>query len=404
MAVGLPLSGEVLPVDGVLLAVTAAGIKVGGEPDTVLVDLAEGSTTVGVFTKNIFCAAPVTVCKQHLEIDKPRCFIINSGNANAAMGNTGIEDALRVCEFIAGSSEVRKQQVLPFSTGVIGERLPVDKIVSAYPRLLADLSADGWKRAAQGIMTTDTRAKACSIQVLIKGSPITITGICKGSGMIRPDMATLLVYLATDASVKQDLLQSLLQQAVDQSFNRITIDTDTSTNDSCMLSATHKSGIVIGATDESLDLFSTALNELCRQMAQEIVRDGEGATKFVEVVVERGRNSAECLTIAYAIAESPLVKTALFASDANWGRIVMAIGKADVTDLDNRLIDVYLGSVRIVHNGERDPDYREEMGSKVMQKEEIVVRISLGRGTAAESVWTCDLSHEYVRINAEYRT
>lgn len=404
MAVGLPLAGEVLPVEGVSLAVTAAGIKAGGELDAVLISLAEGSTTVGVFTKNIFCAAPVTVCKQHLELDRPRCFIINSGNANAAMGNAGIEDALRVCECIAASSELRKQQVLPFSTGVIGERLPVDKIISAHPKLLADLSTAGWTGAARGIMTTDTRPKACSNQVLINGSRITITGICKGSGMIRPDMATLLVYLATDASVEKDLLQSLLQKAVDQSFNRITIDTDTSTNDSCMLSATHKSGISIDAADESLDLFSTALNALCQQMAQEIVRDGEGATKFVEVKVQQGRDSDECLAIAYAIAESPLVKTALFASDANWGRIVMAIGKAGVQDLDTRLIDIYLGSVRIVHNGERDPDYHEEMGSEVMQKEEIVVRISLGRGRVAESVWTCDLSHDYIQINAEYRT
>ena len=404
MPVGLPLAGEVLPVDGVALAAAAAGIKAGAELDVVLISLAEGSTTVGVFTRNAFCAAPVTICKDHLEINEPRCFIINSGNANAAVGVHGIEDALHVCEVISASSDFGKQQVLPFSTGVIGERLPVDKIIYACPQLLADLSADGWQRAARGIMTTDTRPKACSQQVKINGSPVTITGICKGSGMIRPDMATLLVYLTTDAAIEKSLLQSLLQSAVDQSFNRITVDTDTSTNDSCVLSATHKSGISINADDESLSLFSTALTDLCQQMAQEIVRDAEGASKFVEVKVEQGKDSAECLAIAYSIAESPLVKTAFFASDANWGRIVMAIGKAGVPDLNTGLIDIWLGSVPIVRNGERDPDYHEDKGSDVMRQEEILVRVSLGRGSMAESIWTCDLSHDYVRINAEYRT
>jgi glutamate N-acetyltransferase/amino-acid N-acetyltransferase len=404
MAVGMPLEGEVLPVEGVSLAVAAAGIKAGDGLDLVLISLVEGSTTVGVFTRNVFCAAPVTVCKEHLALAVPRCFIINSGNANAAVGATGIEDALRVCDAIAASTDFGMQQVLPFSTGVIGERLPVDKIISACPKLLEDLSANGWKGAAQGIMTTDTRPKACSKQVTINASPVTITGICKGSGMIRPDMATLLVYLATDAVVEKELLQALLQTAMDQSFNRITVDTDTSTNDSCVLTATHKSGISINADDESLDLFSTALNELCQEMAQEIIKDAEGATKFVEVKVEQGKHPAECLAIAYAVAESPLVKTALFASDANWGRIVMAIGKAGVLDLNTSLIGIWLGPIRIVRNGERDPDYQEEMGSEVMREEEIVIRVALGRGSVVESVWTCDLSYDYVRINAEYRT
>jgi glutamate N-acetyltransferase/amino-acid N-acetyltransferase len=390
MAVGSPLAGEVLPVDGVTLAAVSAGIKSGGELDLVLISLAEGSTTAGVFTRNVFCAAPVTLCKRHLDAIDPRCFIINSGNANAAVGARGIEDALSICEVIAASFGLKKQQVLPFSTGVIGEPLPVDKIVSACSELLQSLSAEGWKGAARGIMTTDTRPKACTKQVQINDVPVTITGICKGSGMIRPDMATLLVYLMTDAAIEKGLLQSVLQSAMDSSFNRITVDSDTSTNDSCVLSATHKSGVSINADDGSLKLFSDALTDLCQQMAQEIVRDAEGATKFVEVKVEQGKDSAECLAVAYAIAESPLVKTAFFASDANWGRIVMAIGKAGVRDLDTGLVNVWLGPVHVVNNGERDADYREELGS--------------GRGSTAESVWTCDLSHEYVTINAEYRT
>ncbi len=404
MAVGSSLDGKILPIEGVSLAATASGIKPGNALDLVLVSLAEGTSTVGVFTSNVFCAAPVTVCRQHMAIDQPRYFIVNSGNANAAVGDAGIQDALLTCEQIAISTQVKKHQVLPFSTGVIGERLPVEKIVAACPTLLKDLSEQGWKDAARGIMTTDTRLKACSTQIEIDGAPVTITGICKGSGMIRPDMATLLVFLATDASIEGALLQSLLREAVNNSFNRITIDSDTSTNDSCMLSATHKSGVLINAATRAASLFADALNGLCRQMAQEIVRDGEGATKFVEVNVAQGKNSRECLAVAYAVAESPLVKTALFAEDANWGRLVMAIGKAGVDDLDTRSVDISIGSVRILHHGEKDPDYSEAMGSEVMQKEEIVIRISLGRGEAAESVWTCDLSHDYVRINAEYRT
>jgi glutamate N-acetyltransferase/amino-acid N-acetyltransferase len=404
MAVGEPLSGQILPIEGVTLAATSADIKANNAKDVVVISLCEGATSAGVFTRNAFCAAPVIICKEHLAKQNPRYFVINSGNANAAVGKLGVEDALNVCNHLAEVTGVTVEQVLPFSTGVIGERLPVDKIKSVCSPLVDHLKPDGWLMAAQGIMTTDTRPKVSSKEIDIKGRPVRITGICKGSGMIRPDMATLLVFIATDACVAPGVLQSLLKSAVDVSFNRITIDTDTSTNDSCVLTATHKSAVTISDEDDTYEQFLAGLSDLCGELAREIVKDGEGASKFVEVNVEGGVDSGECLRVAYAVAESPLVKTAVFASDANWGRIVMAIGKAGLKELDVNRVDVYLGAVRIVHGGQRDNDYREEHGAAEMAKTEISIRVCLGRGEASECVWTCDLSHDYVSINADYRT
>ncbi len=404
MSVGEALTGQVFSIEGVRLAAASASIKKQGRKDTVLLELSEGTTTAGVFTRNAFCAAPVVICRDHLSRENPRYFIINSGNANAAVGIKGVDDALEVCSYVGATVGVGVSQVLPFSTGVIGERLPVHKITSVCEQLHDGLNSEGWKSAAEGIMTTDTRPKVASIEVEVNNSPVKITGMCKGSGMIRPDMATLLVFLATDAVISKDLLNQLLRGAVNQSFNRISVDSDTSTNDSCVLSATGKSGVVVNEGSESYRQFSTALNSLCLKLAQEIVRDGEGATKFVEVQVEGGLDSRECLLIAYSIADSPLVKTAIFASDANWGRIIMAIGKAGVVDLDVELVDVFLGSVCLVRAGQKDAGYREELGAAEMAKEEILIRVSLARGSASESVWTCDLSHDYVTINAEYRT
>lgn len=404
MAVGPEDYGEVYSVAGVRLSAMAAGIKAEGITDLVVMELAAASTTAGVFTRNAFCAAPVTVSKRHLQVEKPRYFLINSGNANAGVGSAGISDALTTCQQLATRADVRAEQVLPFSTGVIGEALPLQKITRCIPELLTELDEDNWIAAARAIMTTDTRPKLCSRRISLEGREVTITGMAKGAGMIRPDMATLLVFLATDASIEFDLLQQLLNQSVSRSFNRVTIDSDTSTNDCCMLSATHLSEVSIEKGTENFDLFAAALDQLCIRLAQGIVKDGEGASKFIEVKVENGKDTDECLAVAYSVADSPLVKTAMYASDANWGRILMAVGKAGVKDLDIAKVSISLGDVCIVSCGERDEQYREEMGAKVMAQEEISVRINLARGESTETVWTCDLSHEYVRINAEYRT
>ena len=404
MAVGQEIYADVHAVPGVKLAAVAAGIKPDDTPDLVLMELAPASTTAGVFTRNAFCAAPVTVSKRHLHAEKPTFFLINSGNANAGLGVAGVTDALTSCQQLAAGAGVRTEQVLPFSTGVIGEKLPIDRVTGSIPDLLADLNEDNWLAAARAIMTTDTRPKICSRKISIEGREVSISGMAKGSGMIRPDMATLLVFLATDASIEFDLLEDILHHSVDRSFNRVTIDSDTSTNDSCMLSATHLSEVQIAKGSESLRQFSAAMDEVCVELAKGIVKDGEGASKFIEVKVENGNDTNECLTIAYSVAESPLVKTAMYASDANWGRILMAVGKAGVQDLDVAKVSIYLEDVCIVRCGERDERYREEMGAAVMANEEIIVRIDLGRGETTESVWTSDLSHEYVRINAEYRT
>lgn len=401
MPVGSGDLGELFPVPGVSMAAVSAGIKKPGRLDCVLFDLGESATVAGMFTKNAFCAAPVTLCREHLAQGTPRYFVINTGNANAGTGQPGLDDARRVCQTIAERQGLPVQAVLPFSTGVIGQRLPVDKLVAVLPQALDSLGPDNWLGCARGIMTTDTRPKAASIRVDIDGRAVTITGIAKGAGMIKPNMATMLAYVFTDAAVDKATLQRLLERAVNGSFNRITVDSDTSTNDCCMLAATGKSGVQV--TEDSA-AFTDALHRVFVTLAQGLVRDAEGATKFVTIQVEEGGNTRECLDVAYTVAESPLVKTALFASDPNWGRILAALGRAGLDNLDLERVSIYLDAVCIVSGGAVDPGYTEEAGQAVMDQEEITIRIRLGRGDSRETVWTCDLSHDYVTINAEYRT
>ena len=393
------------PVPGFRLGTTCAGIKKVERRDLVVMELAEGSTVAAVFTQNAFCAAPVIVARKHLIQTSPRYLLTNTGNANAGTGEQGIADAEACCDALARSADCAREEVLPFSTGVIGEALSLDKICKGIPDAYAVLSEDGWMDAAHGIMTTDTVPKGASRQININDQQVTITGIAKGSGMIRPDMATMLAYIATDAKVDSDDLQSSLQNAAEQSFNRITVDGDTSTNDACLLVATGQSGAsVIKSRSQDYDVFCGAVREVCEQLALAIVRDGEGATKLITVQVEEGRDEAECLQVAYTVAHSPLVKTAFFASDPNWGRILAAIGRSGVQDLDVKQIRIFLNEVCIVSGGGRDSQYREELGQAVMNASEITVKILLGRGNSSERVWTCDLSYDYVRINAEYRT
>ena len=405
MPVGYSELPELLPVAGVRLASAAAGIRYRDRDDLVLIELAQDSGCAAVFTRNAFCAAPVLVARLHLSRRVPRYLLINSGNANAGTGETGLADARQSCVAVAGKTGCSPEQVLPFSTGVIGERLPVQRIEAVLDKALTGLSGDGWKRAAHAIMTTDTVAKGISKSVQLAGTAVTITGIAKGAGMIRPDMATMLAYLACDARVEVDALQRCLEQSVQRSFNRITVDGDTSTNDACVLVATGASGsplIDIGHAD--FPVFCQAVSEVCEHLAQLLIRDAEGATKFVTVRVEGGRDNEECLQLAYTVAHSPLVKTALFASDPNWGRILAAVGRAGIEELDINRIRIFLDDVCIVRNGGMAEDYREHDGQFVMRKEEILIRIQLGRGDASEQIWTSDLSHEYVRINAEYRS
>lgn len=405
MPVGLGPLPTLHPVPGFSLGIASAGIKKAGRKDVVVMETAPAARIAGVFTTNAFCAAPVTLCKQHLG-NAPRYLLINTGNANAGSGKPGMQAALATCEALAQLTHVEPGQILPFSTGVIGEVLPADKIIAVLPQALADLSEGNWTAAAEGIMTTDTLPKGASRQITLSDQTITITGISKGAGMIRPNMATMLGYIATDARMAQPVLQQMLKQAADLSFNRITIDGDTSTNDSCMLIATGQAQmeeIIDPASSEYLKL-AEAVNAVMLELAQAIVRDGEGATKFVTVQVNGGGNRNECLDVAYAIAHSPLIKTALFASDPNWGRILAAVGYAGVPELDVEKIDVYLDDVCITRNGGRAADYTEEQGARVMAQAEITIRIELGRGDVSETIWTTDLSHEYVRINAEYRT
>ncbi|MDZ7686893.1 MAG: bifunctional glutamate N-acetyltransferase/amino-acid acetyltransferase ArgJ [Gammaproteobacteria bacterium] len=340
--------------------------------------------------------------KRHLAASAARYFLINSGNANAGVGEAGLADALACCQAVANQAGVDTESVLPFSTGVIGERLPVDKIVAAVPSAFDGLSTANWPLAARGIMTTDTRPKIASRQVTIDGAVVTLTGIAKGAGMIQPNMATLLAYVATDASCERVALDAVLRDAVEHSFNRITVDSDTSTNDSCMVTATGKARVDV-SQGQAREQFGNVLRELCLELAQGIVRDAEGATKFVEVHIRGGRDTSQSLAVAYSIANSPLMKTALFASDANWGRIVMAIGKAP-TDIDVDKLDVWLGNVQLMAGGQKHHDYTEAAGTDVMAREEIVITVDLNDGAVAESVWTSDLSYEYVSINAEYRT
>lgn len=405
MAVGLGPLPTLHPVPGFELGIASAGIKRVGRKDVVVMRCAPGSTIAGVTTTNAFCAAPVLVTRERLG-GEVRYLLTNTGNANAGTGPDGLLRARRACAKLAELAGVAEEAILPFSTGVIGEPLPVEKIEAALPAALADLKVDNWALAAEGIMTTDTLPKGASRQFAHDGVTVTVTGISKGAGMIRPNMATMLGYIATDATVARDVLQDLVRDAANKSFNRITIDGDTSTNDCCMLIATGQAGLpaIAEKSGELYGKLKQAVFEVFMEVAQAIVRDGEGATKFVTVQVNGGANHQECLDVAYAVAHSPLIKTALFASDPNWGRILAAVGYAGVPNLDVSLIDVFLGDVCIASQGGRAASYTEEQGAAVMAEEEIGIRIELGRGDCSETIWTTDLSHEYVRINAEYRS
>lgn len=405
MAVGPGTLPELHPIAGFKLGTASAGIKTPGRKDLVLMEIPADATVAGVFTKNAFCAAPVQICKRHMALMSARYLVVNTGNANAGTGQEGWDDAALTCKSVGDMMGVSDAEVLPFSTGVIGEKLPVEKIIAALPAAKDALSENGWGEAANGILTTDTRPKGASEQFEYNGKTVTVTGISKGSGMIKPNMATMLGYVATDAEVDQALLQSLLTDSTNQSFNRITVDSDTSTNDSCILVATGASGVKVGAEDEALlAKFTEVLDRVMRDLAHAIVRDGEGATKFVTVKVESAAQQDEALAVAFDIAHSPLVKTALFASDPNWGRILAVVGRAGVENLDLDALKIFLGDVCIVENGGRAASYTEEAGQAVMDQEEITIRVVLNRGDVEETVWTTDLSQEYVSINADYRS
>ncbi|MGA7179398.1 MAG: bifunctional glutamate N-acetyltransferase/amino-acid acetyltransferase ArgJ [Thiobacillaceae bacterium] len=404
---GPPDPASLHPVGGVRLGIASAGIKKPGRRDITLIDLAAGSKLAGVFTQNRFCAAPVTLCRERLaEGHAIRALIINTGNANAGTGMEGLERARQTCDEVARVMGLKPENVLPFSTGVILEPLPIDKIIAVLASAKADLAPDHWSEAAHAIMTTDIVAKAASLQTQINGKTITVTGMAKGSGMIHPNMATMLGYVATDAAVSQTLLNQLVKEVAAVSFNCVTVDGDTSTNDSFILVATGHAGNVEITNAASADYLAlkVAVSEVSIKLAQAMARDGEGATKFITVQVERGRNFAECKQIAYAIARSPLVKTAFFASDPNLGRILAAIGYAGVADLDVEQIQVYLGDVLVAEKGGRAASYTEAQGAAVMKEAEITIRVLLNRGDTSATVWTCDFSYDYVKINAEYRT
>jgi len=403
MAVNLPppAPASLFPVPGVELGIAMAGMKKPGRKDLLVMRLAPGAAVAGVFTRNRFCAAPVLLAKKHLA-SQVRALVINTGNANAGTGKDGLARAKSVCSSLAKQLDCKSAQVLPFSTGVIMEPLPVERIVAGLPAAIAELREDNWAAAAEAIMTTDTVAKACSVTVKLSAGTATVTGIAKGSGMIHPDMATMLGFVATDAKVSPAKLKKLVKTAADQSFNCITVDGDTSTNDSFMLIATGMGPSASSKKD--LSVLEEAVTRVSRQLAQAIIRDGEGATKFVTLTVERGASEVECRKIAYAIAHSPLVKTAFFASDPNLGRILAAIGYAGVRDLNTDKVDLHIDDVRVVHSGGRDGQYMEEQGVQAMKKPEFTVRVVLNRGKAAATIWTCDLSFDYVKINAEYRT
>ncbi len=391
-------------VAGIRLGTTQAGIKYPDRRDLVVIEAAPGTRAAAVFTRNAFCAAPVTVSRLHLAATAPRYLVINTGNANAGTGRQGLLDAEATCRALAERAGCQVEEILPFSTGVIGEPLPVFRILVGLSAALAALRPDGWVEAAHGIMTTDTRPKWASRRLSLGGREVTVTGIAKGAGMIRPDMATLLVFLATDAAVDETLLRQALVAAVADSFNSITVDGDTSTNDSCVLLATGRSGVVVSEAGEEYVRFAAAVREVCIDLAQAIVRDGEGATKFITLQIEGGRDEAECRQVAYTIAHSPLVKTAFFASDPNWGRILAAVGRTGLADFDLEQVRIHLDEVCIVNAGGRADDYTEERGQAVMSRSDITIRVELGRGEASARIWTTDLSFDYVRINAEYRT
>jgi glutamate N-acetyltransferase/amino-acid N-acetyltransferase len=408
-----PKPADVLAVPGVRLGIAEAGVRKVGRKDLTVILLDEGSAVSGVFTQNRYCAAPVQVCREHLQhVDVAnanthiRALLINTGNANAGTGAKGMADARATADALAQLLKVKPQQILPFSTGVIMENLPVDRIVAGLPAAIADAQTQHWAKAAEGIMTTDTVPKAYSAKVVLSGQTVTITGISKGAGMIRPNMATMLGFLATDANIDPALLPALATDLANASFNRITIDGDTSTNDSFIVMATRKAAHAAITSWDSADgkALRIAMMSVAQKLAHAIVRDGEGATKFITIRVEGGKTSEECRLAAYAIAHSPLVKTAFFASDPNLGRILAAVGYAGIHDLDQDLIDLHLDDVCVVKNGGRNPDYQEADGQRVMKQSEITIKVSLGRGNAADTVWTCDLSHDYVSINADYRS
>jgi glutamate N-acetyltransferase / amino-acid N-acetyltransferase len=402
-----PDSASLHSVRGVKLGVTMAGIRKANRRDLTVITLPTGSSVAGVFTSNRFCAAPVQLCRQHLTGGKGiRAMLINTGNANAGTGDDGLAAARKTCEALARHLDLIPEQVLPFSTGVIMESLPVARIEAGLPAAIADLSQDHWASAAEAIMTTDTVAKAASCRLQIGGKTVTITGIAKGAGMIRPNMATMLGFVATDAAIAPHLMPELVREAADRSFNRISIDGDTSTNDSFVLVATHQAGNAPIAQLDSAEgaLLREAVIQVSQQLAQAIVRDGEGATKFITVRVDGGNTKDECRLVAYAIAHSPLVKTAFYASDPNLGRILAAVGYAGIDDLDQTRIDLFLDDVHVARQGGRHPDYREQDGQRVMKQSEITVRVDLHRGAAHATVWTCDLSVDYVKINADYRS
>jgi glutamate N-acetyltransferase / amino-acid N-acetyltransferase len=402
-----PDSRSLHPVAGVTLGITEANVKKPNRKDLLVIKLDSGARVAGVFTTNRFCAAPVHICKRHLASGNAvRALVINTGNANAGTGKDGMRRAQQTCEALAKLLNCAPDEILPFSTGVIMEPLPVERIVAGLPNCIAKLGPDTWGDAAQAIMTTDTIAKAASRQIVLGGKTVTVTGIAKGSGMIHPNMATMLGFVATDAAVAPQALQALVAHAADNSFNCITVDGDTSTNDSFMLIATGMSGAApIGAASgEAYAALRDAVTAVAVELAQAIVRDGEGATKFMTVRVEQGNSVEECRKVAYAIAHSPLVKTAFFASDPNLGRILAAVGYAGIEDLDTGGVDLYLGDVLVAENGGRAAGYREADAKSVMKEAEITVRVLLGRGKASATVWTCDLSHEYIKINADYRT
>ncbi|SHH24562.1 bifunctional glutamate N-acetyltransferase/amino-acid acetyltransferase ArgJ [Massilia sp. CF038] len=406
----LPVAADLKPVGGIEIGYAQAGIKKPGRKDVLVMKLADTATVAGVFTKNRFCAAPVQLSKANLAAvgngGKPiRALVVNTGNANAGTGEPGMVNAHATCAALAKLLGCDAQQILPFSTGVILEPLPVDKIVAGLPDAIANLKQDNWFNAAEAIMTTDTQPKAASRTVDICGHSVTMTGISKGAGMIKPNMATMLGYLAIDAKVSQEVLDELVKHAADHSFNCITIDGDTSTNDSFMLIATGTGSLAIAnAAGTEYEELKSAVTDIARNLAQQIIRDGEGATKFITITVEEGDTVEECRKIAYSIAHSPLVKTAFFASDPNLGRILAAIGYAGVDDLDVSKLDMYLDDVLVAKNGGRNPAYQEADGQRVMRQSEITVRVKLGRGANVATVWTCDLSHDYVTINADYRS
>ena len=406
MAVNLEPPNNLLPVAGVRLGAAAAAIKYTGRDDLLIIEVAAGATAAAVFTKSSFRAAPVQISARHLELVSPRALVINSGNANAATGEPGRNDALACCAATATALGVRTEEVLPFSTGVIGVRLPLARMTAAVPTAVDALRADGWDAAARTIMTTDTVPKARSRRVQLGDRAVVITGMCKGAGMMKPDMATMLAFVATDAAVEAALLRRMVPKVADKSFNRVTIDGDTSTNDSFVVLASGASGMapIARESDVRYPALFAALCELCAELAQAIARDGEGATRFVTVQVNGGRTEEEARKVAFAIAESPLVKTAMFAGDANWGRFCMAIGRAGVVDLDTAGVSLFLDDVCVAEHGMISPAYTEAAGTAVMARAEYVVRVELGRGTAAETVWTSDFSYDYVKINAEYRT